>query len=179
MNTLIDENLAEVDYRALYQFAEWHEKQAMIMRARAEKLHVRDRQEDEIKARVNFLKKLPELVIKHINKGHDVDKAIKSVSEVTETPFHTVEIRWREFLRDSSHEASRIRNTSMYHMHCIGVKNTIIADIFCVHPVTVSRNLKTEKEKRAIKPPSPHVRVLHNKRASFAPLHKDAKQAHA
>lgn len=144
----IDSTLVNIDYKALFSMAEWHEKQSTIIRARAQKLVERAHMEKAAELRHDFLKKLPSVVMRYIKQGHTADHACKLTAEYTGVQLITVMHRWKSFLDDKQQAAVKKRNALALELHSLGFSNVNIADRLNLHPVTVSRILKTEKEKR-------------------------------
>jgi len=144
----IDDTLTDLGFEALYRLAEFHEKQATIVRARAYKLQGYQHMENEVARQVEFYKNSHKIVARYIKQGHDIDRAIERAADHAGIKAATVRNWWRKFLDDKSNKAVRQRNALAWEMHCLGVSNVAIADRLNLHPVTVSRILTKERNRR-------------------------------
>jgi len=151
----IDDTLTNLDHNTLYTMAEWHDKQSTILRARAQTLLMRKVQGDHVSQRVNFIKNTPRTVIKYLRAGHDIEIAIKRAADHTGLDEKTIAKNWKLFVDNKTKENLIARNKLAFEMHGLGISNVQIAKRLNLHPVTVSRVLKKEREKRLVKNPNP------------------------
>ena len=166
----IDDTLTELDHNTLYTMAEWHDKQSTILRARAHALAERQHGRDQVSERVKFIQNSPRTVMKYLRAGHDINNALKRAADHTGLPEKTIANNWFKYIDSKRKEHVRERNKLAFEMHGLGIPNVAIADRLNLHPVTVSRILKKEREKRLVKNPNPH------KIAFFRDgMHKDAR----
>lgn len=148
----IDETLIGLDYKALYMVAENFDKQATILRARAQKLQEREYMSDQVSKRVEYLSKIYKTVQRYNKQLHSAERACELTAEYTGVPLKTVKSRWNNFLNDKSHKVTKEKYAHALELHGLGASNVFIG--FCLnwHPVHVSRVLKQEKAKRIYNP---------------------------
>lgn len=148
----LDDTLTDMDFKALYMLAEYHDKQATIIRARAHDLQCRQDIERRSAMRVDFLKSTPKVVARYLKQGHDIDRAIALAADHTSLPESTVRSWWDQFLDDKQRKAVRQRNNLAYDLAALGLTNVKIAERLGLHPVSVCRIVKKERLKRIYNP---------------------------
>lgn len=184
MNTMneniIDSALVDLDWRSLYRLAEFHDKQAIVFRSRANKLQQRENIKERSRLKVEFLHSLPKYVLKYLKQGHTIDIAIDLTTKTTDVPEVTVRSHWKNFVRSKSQETMILRNSTMLDMHFLGFTNVEISKRLDLHPVTVSRVLKKMKKRRIYHPNKDKNRrfIDHaSNNVTTLPFHATARQA--
>lgn len=152
MSNNIDETLTDLDFKSLYHYAEWHDKQATILRTRAQKLQERQNMRYEAKLRQEFLQGIYKVVLRYLNQGKSLEEAQICTSQYTQTPLNTVQIRWNDFISDNSAKNTKEKHKAIYRLHTIGLRNVVIAKRFGIHSGSVCRILKEQKRKRLSEP---------------------------
>lgn len=148
----IDDTLTELDYATLYRIAEWHDKQACVLRSRAQSLQEKEHMSNQVAMRVEFLRNTPRTVLRYLKQGHSTERACQLAAEHTGISLVTIKSHWKQFLDDKNQKAVKQRNAIILEMHGLGLSNVGIADRLNLHHVTVSRILKKEKAKRVYNP---------------------------
>lgn len=95
----IDDTLTGLDFSALYRIADYHEKQATIIRARACTLQDRAQSESEVAHRIQFYKDSYKIVARHLRRGYALEDAIRLTAEHTGMDQNTVRNWWNKFKR--------------------------------------------------------------------------------
>ncbi len=167
----IDDTLTDLDYSGLYKMAEWHDKQATILRARAQTLQEYEYMQDKVTLRVEFLRNTPKIVMRYLKQGHSAERACELAAQHTGVELKTIATHWKRFIDDKERKSVRLRNSLILELHGLGLTNVNIAERLNMHPGSVSRILKAEKCKRIYNPNPERIALFSQKQNDNQSLH--------
>ena len=144
----IDTELIELDHQALFTMANWHDKQATILRERAFTLASRAQDQNDIDRRLKFLDRLPDTVMKYLRQGCTLSEAQNKAAAHANCLLATVEARWHKFIDVKDEKSLAKRNRLIMDLAALNLTNQMIADRVGLHPVSVSRIISKEKRSR-------------------------------
>ena len=144
----IDTELVELDHQALFTMANWHDKQATILRERAYNLASRAKAENDIDRRLKMLDRLPETVMKYLRQGCTLSEAQNKAAAHVNCLLATVEVRWEKFITLKDERSQGQRNRLIMDLAELGHTNAQIGERVGLHPVSVSRIISKEKRMR-------------------------------
>lgn len=150
---IVDETLLDLDHKDLYRLAEWHEKQAGVLRSRAYRLEERADDSVRIDRRLRFFQQLPRAVQTYLRHGHALPDALGLVARDNGVPVATVENYWRKFISGKSKRDKGERNTLMLDLAALGLTNPKIGERVGLHEKSVSRILSRIRRERLWTPP--------------------------
>lgn len=144
---MIDDELNDLDHKALFNIANWHDKQATILRERAYLLAARANQQNDIDRRLKFLDRLPDTIIKYLRQGCTLAEALQKSADHAGTPLATAQARWTAFIDMKDKKSLAKRNHAIMDLAALDLTNAQIGDRFGLHPVSVSRIISHEKRR--------------------------------
>lgn len=150
---IVDESLLDLGHKDLYRLAEWHEKQAMVLRSRAHRLEERAEDNIRIDRRLRFFQQLPRAVQTYLRHGHALHDALGLVARDNGVPVATVDNYWRKFISGKSKRDMGERNTLMLDLAALGLTNPQIGERVGLHEKSVSRILSRIRRERLWTPP--------------------------
>ena len=152
MSNQIDETLTMVCWQDLYRMADFHDKQAVIIRSRAQKLQQRAHSGQMVDQQIKFLKNTPKTVMRYLKLGHCIDRALQLTADHTDTPKVTIKAHWKNFTDSKKQNDIKLRDNLIMEMHGLGLSNVAISNRIDLHPVSVSRILSKKKKQRLYNP---------------------------
>lgn len=144
----IDSTLLPLDADALYRLAEWHDKNATVIRARAHSLVEYYDMREKVDRKIEFLKALPKTTMKYLRQGHPLDKALELTAQHSDVPLATVKTHWKDFTDLREGDSMAHRNRLIMDLAALGLKNAQIGERVGLHPISVSRIISKEKRTR-------------------------------
>ncbi len=141
-----DPALNELDYPALFSLAEYHTRQSEIILSLARKKQAKEDEKIETENRANELQESYKIVMRCLRRGMKLDEAIEETSKIIHAPKHTIEIRWNDFISDTTVKNNRKKHVLIRDLSAIGISNVQIAHKLGLHPVTISRILSKERK---------------------------------
>ncbi len=144
---MIDVELTGLDHKALFDIANWHDKQATILRERAHLLAARANQQNDIDRRLKFLDRLPDTVMRYLRQGCSLIEAMDKAAEHSKVPLATVQTRWQAFIVTKDKKSISRRNKLIMDLAALDLTNAQIGARVDLHPVSVSRIIGQEKRR--------------------------------
>ena len=147
-----DIELTQLDYKSLYALADWHERQALKLKSRAQKLQSREHESQVLDQRLEYIQRSYKAVMRFLKQGNSLQESLSLAANNSDLPLRTVQKIWGDFITSKQANAIKERNTLIYELHGLGLTNVIIAERLNLHAVSISRILKKEKQKRIYNP---------------------------
>lgn len=144
---MIDTELTALDHKALFDIANWHDKQATILRERAHLLAARANQQNDIDRRLKFMERLPDTVMRYLRQGCSLQESMTKAADHAKVPFATVQTRWASFIAAKDKKCMARRNRLIMDLAALDLTNAQIGERVDLHPVSVSRIIGQEKRR--------------------------------